>query len=278
MPAVVACPKCKKKFKLPDEMLGKNVKCPSCEILFKVPGPRSAASPANAQPQRQADARKQQAARAQAQALQAMGVQGNIERPADLFSGGAGMPGTADPLANHVIQDPGFGDGADIAIAPKKIQKSDNPYESMFTNPALEQKKTKKLATGKKGKKAESTSLIAEPWFWLTVTFLPLFLLSILFSSTGMLPESANAMFTFATYGLYALVSVGIGIWGFIVVYQVSESVAQLLLCIFIPFYMLYFLWKNWESMKSYGNTVAANVVISFIAGYALEASIPMIE
>ena len=35
MPAVITCPKCKTKFKLPDKLIGKAIKCSSCGTAFK---------------------------------------------------------------------------------------------------------------------------------------------------------------------------------------------------------------------------------------------------
>jgi hypothetical protein len=46
MPEIVTCPKCERKLRVPDDLLGKPVKCPTCEATFTaeaaggaVPGP-----------------------------------------------------------------------------------------------------------------------------------------------------------------------------------------------------------------------------------------------
>ena len=41
MPAVITCPKCKTKFKLPDKLIGKAIKCSSCGTAFKTKAPPS---------------------------------------------------------------------------------------------------------------------------------------------------------------------------------------------------------------------------------------------
>ena len=155
MPIVVACPKCKKKYKLPDNMLGKGVKCTQCETQFKAPVPKSKTKTPQGDPRKRAAA--QQAQAQQAKALKAMGVEGTIERQADIFSGTGGMPGTADPLGNHIIDDPGFGGGdADLQLAPQPTDKPDDPMATMFSNPALEKNSGKpksKGGTGKRGKR-----------------------------------------------------------------------------------------------------------------------------
>ena len=40
MPAAIACPKCKKQYNLPDNLLGKPVKCTACQTTFKTPAPQ----------------------------------------------------------------------------------------------------------------------------------------------------------------------------------------------------------------------------------------------
>lgn len=148
MPAVVACPKCSKKYKLPDKMLGKGVKCSQCETQFKAAAPkRAAASP---DPRAKTASNAAAAAKARrAQELKALGVEGSIDRPADVFTGAA-MAGTNDPLGNHVIDDPGFGDGAEAILKPAEVVKPDDPNASMFSNPALAKTQKKQKIVGKR--------------------------------------------------------------------------------------------------------------------------------
>ncbi len=48
MSVIVSCPKCQKKLKIEDNVLGKNIKCPGCAAVFatKAPGAAAAAPPA----------------------------------------------------------------------------------------------------------------------------------------------------------------------------------------------------------------------------------------
>jgi predicted Zn finger-like uncharacterized protein len=51
MPEIVQCPECQRKLKVPDNLLGKNVKCPTCGATFTAAGeaaPEPAAAPAPA--------------------------------------------------------------------------------------------------------------------------------------------------------------------------------------------------------------------------------------
>lgn len=272
MPAVVACPKCQKKYQLPDQMLGKGVKCTQCQTLFKAAPARSATGVKYADPRN--TAAKQQALAQHAQALKAMGVEGTIERPADVFAGAMPMPGTADPLANHMVQDPGFGAGAEEAIAPEVAEKPADPLASMFANPALiQEEKRKRQGTSRKRKKGIQ---LTDPWFILSAVFVPLFLLSLGSSWMQWMSPNNNWLFAVTIFGLFSLVTVAIWVWGMVLVYQVSESVVQLLLCIFVPFYILYFLYVNWEAMREYGQVFVASIVISFLAAFALNSAMLM--
>jgi hypothetical protein len=45
MSVIVSCPKCQKKLKIEDNVLGKNIKCPSCAAVFATKAPAGAAAP-----------------------------------------------------------------------------------------------------------------------------------------------------------------------------------------------------------------------------------------
>jgi hypothetical protein len=52
MPEVVTCPKCQRKSRVPDNLMGKRVKCPGCNEVFTA---EAAAAPPPPKPQRKAD-------------------------------------------------------------------------------------------------------------------------------------------------------------------------------------------------------------------------------
>ena len=54
MPEVVACPKCQRKSRVPDALMGKKVKCPGCNEIFTA-GANSAPVPAPPKPKKKAD-------------------------------------------------------------------------------------------------------------------------------------------------------------------------------------------------------------------------------
>lgn len=45
MPTIVACPSCSRQLRVPDELLGKQVKCPSCQTIFTAEAPEPAPPP-----------------------------------------------------------------------------------------------------------------------------------------------------------------------------------------------------------------------------------------
>jgi predicted Zn finger-like uncharacterized protein len=57
MPAIVDCPSCNRKLRVPDELLGRNVKCPTCSTTFQ-----ASASPSSVVPPPTPPAKPQAAA------------------------------------------------------------------------------------------------------------------------------------------------------------------------------------------------------------------------
>ena len=132
MPAVVACPKCKAKYNLPDQLIGKPVQCKACSTRFQVGQPRKALPDKSAgkavvanpvSPQQRAEMAK-------------LGIDGPFQPRPDLFVGGPISP--ADPLANHVVEDPGFAT-SDIEIQESEAteQEEQDDFAAVFINPAI---------------------------------------------------------------------------------------------------------------------------------------------
>ena len=127
---VIACPKCQAKYKLPPTARGKVVQCKSCKTKFTVGGAQPA-TPARAA---QANPRSQTQPTAE---LARLGVDGPIRRTPDLFE--AAPPPPHDPLANHVIEDPGFAPIAAPVVDGTESAESTGPneYADLMNNPAV---------------------------------------------------------------------------------------------------------------------------------------------
>ena len=270
MPAAVACPKCKKKYSLPDKMLGKVVKCSNCTTKFKTPAPR-AGQPAKAATNPQA---AKAASNARAAEMRKLGIDGPIQRAPDLFDSGVKpRKGEGDPLANHIVGDPGF---AQVDLPQQKVEETVDPLADMYANPAIQQEKVSSVprGTGKKaGKKAgkkkrkkSQGTFASKIWLWIPTIFIPIFILGIVLSFFAPTPA---AIIVGIAYGIFSLTGTAIGIWALVETYKVSESVAQLLLSIFVPFYILYFFATNWQPMKDVGYAFIAFICTSIIAGGA---------
>jgi hypothetical protein len=155
MPAIVACPNCKKKYNLPEKFLGKAIKCKSCDKAFKTRVP-AAQGQRSAQPAKKLPASLRN--QASADELARLGIDGPLKAQPDIFA--AAPPTGADPLANHVVQDPGF-------RAPRKrksesdddINLEDEGLSDLYDNSAIAQQAALKGGKDKQKRKKEDKLL-----------------------------------------------------------------------------------------------------------------------
>lgn len=101
MSQVVACPKCRKQYRIDDKSIGKKMKCPACQTVFQA---QAAATVTTAGQSAPAAARPQPGPPLQEWAR--YGLDGPLPGSPQLFPPAA--PQGPDPLSNHVVQDPGF--------------------------------------------------------------------------------------------------------------------------------------------------------------------------
>ena len=142
MPVKIACPKCSKKYTLPNSTLGKTVKCKACDTAFRTRKPNPAAQPsatsrpANpvARPSKPAQANPDQQANSD---LTEFGVEGGFQKQADIF-GTPPSPRASAGLGNFAEE--GFGESvAPIVLGPEggSPVEEENPFQSVMTNSAL---------------------------------------------------------------------------------------------------------------------------------------------
>lgn len=143
MPVTIACPKCQKKFQLPDAMRGKKVKCSQCGTAFRT-------APAAAKPPMAAVASGDLPRLSDAE-LSQYGILGNLQRPPEIFTDGPPPPQAVAGLGNFAGEDPGFGGDDFVLPAEAAAAEADsvaNPYAAVLNNPALrpvgKKKKSKK--------------------------------------------------------------------------------------------------------------------------------------
>ena len=112
MSIVAQCTNCGKKYKVADDAVGKQVRCQACQTTFTVAAAKAAVAAGSSTGQKRApSAAMPSAGAAQQQALaKKLGLaplprNENAIFPEQPFRRSAGQ---ADPLANHVVYDPGF--------------------------------------------------------------------------------------------------------------------------------------------------------------------------
>ena len=137
---VVGCPKCKKKFQLPNEMVGKAIRCSNCKTAFKV---AAGASPAKAsKPSAKAAPPSRSKAPAKGGATATKG--GPPKRPAPNRRG-------PDPLGNFHLEDPGFAPAGATEKPAEEFNTTTESRKHLLANPAL------KAASAAKGKGKKSS-------------------------------------------------------------------------------------------------------------------------
>ena len=91
--SIIACPKCGQQYQLKGDMTGKSLKCSSCGHLFKVGQNAPQAQVAQRKPSRSTPPPTPR-------------LENNLGGLSKLFPDQ--LPTGPDPLANHIIEDPGF--------------------------------------------------------------------------------------------------------------------------------------------------------------------------
>lgn len=232
MPTAATCPKCKAKYSLPDQLLGKPVKCKSCNTMFKVAAPKAAR--AAKQPARKPVAAIPQANQAE---LAQLGLDGPITRQPELF-GEIPPPQAGNPLGNHVVVDPGFGEVEASVVAEKEAKEA---VAAIFRNPALEQK-AKPVA--KKSNKKKRSLITSDDEKKSSNQMLLLFSLAIVLSlvatiSTPMMFRISTAVkiYVFGVMPFMGVVSLAVTVWWLFRCWQSRTTVGNFLL-ILIPFYI----------------------------------------
>lgn len=275
MTLIVACPNCQTRYNLPDKFQGKKVKCKSCGKPFaaSVGATRATAGRVNQEAQR--------AAQVDPQELANMGI-GAIRSQPDPFA--TPVHRGPDPLRNHVVQDPGFDVGGVPGMQPGMPSRGDDieddqnsEFELVVANPYISPTKPKRETSGssvggerkRKGPKRRKLVWYKQPWFLLTAIFIPLFLISILLSATGILGSSVAGGIAIGAFGLFALANTVMGFWGLLLVNKTGGT-TQFLLCWFVPFYILYFIGKHWGDMKDYAFATIAAILLTPFAVVAL--------
>ncbi len=191
---VVGCPKCKKKYKLSDEMLGKTVQCSDCKTKFKTAAASEAKKPDVAKAAKGKRRKKKPTATggkptgASEASLKDVGLSGKMGPQFDLFSQPIPDKRAPNPLGNYVLEDPGFGEvnlDDEVEDENDDVEVNDD-MKQLLANPAL-----KSLANGKSKKK--SSRSIAKSSDFKEIRLLGYFIMGL--GSLALLCYLASAVF-----------------------------------------------------------------------------------
>ena len=256
MPTAVACPNCQQKYSLPDNLIGKPVQCKKCNKKFQIGKPKAAAGPAAAN--NQANQAKRQAKTA---ALRQMGLDQLNDSP-DLF--GSAPPPTHDPLANHVVHDPGFGQATTYVAGP---EEEPHQYADLFENPEVAKKKKRKSADLSKYNLEEDVipvPVMRQPWCILLVIFgMMAALTGIIYISTY---EWGKPM-GFANLVLVCTVSAILNLWFLVAFFKSQPTTFEIVGFFFIPFYAFVIMFTKFQQLKSVILAIIVNWIFLIIAG-----------
>ena len=227
MSHVVSCPKCQQHYQLNSDPSGKSLKCPACQTVFQA-GAQPAAPSA---PKRKQQPKQVQKSKAQQSEYASVGVAGPLQAQPQLFPDQqTTVPGGADPLANHVIQDPGFAavDIEEIRIrreqeAQQKSAQLEKSFGTSSSLAQLEDEEDHKKRMKKSGYLSHESLFgfegrFSRKQFWLTSLLVGLLETGLLigvvavFATITILleikPENAGLILTIPFFGIFGFVGI----------------------------------------------------------------------
>ncbi len=260
MPAIVACPKCKARYQLPDGVLGKAIKCKSCGTAFQTKATAAVVAPNIANEKAVSPASASAGRQGVANELARFGIDGPLHRQPDVFAGATPLPRQApDFLGNHASE-PGFGEVGKTKSAKASVveDKSKAHQAEFLTNPALRLEDNRKRAS-EGGKKTKVAPYYQQVWFIVSTVF-PL-LLALILLVTYFSPTFGGYLLS-GYFGILCLTGGLIGLWNLINCLLSADETLEIVLLILVPFYIVYFCVKHWSQVWQ---STIANLAVSFI-------------
>lgn len=265
MTIVAQCTNCGKKYKVAETAIGKQVRCQACQTTFTVAQPATVGAAAAGgqkrvgQPAERSELSSSQSGKQQALArkygLKPLPTNENSIFPNVPFQRGGGQ---ADPLANHVVYDPGFSTVSVADYTATQLPKEQSMHDYM-----AEIEKEEGWAEKQKKSDMDPKAL------YLLMGVAPVVL--------GLIGGIA-ALVGYPAVGWWIFV-VGDGILGFLmnaVIWQAiydNDDSTQAFLCWFFPPYYLYYVITNWHAMMHpflASLLLVFAIFISFITWFAM--------
>lgn len=273
------CKSCGKKYKVKASMAGKQVKCPGCSTPLTIPSPSAQKAAASGGQQTKAQAAKAKSRTLARSGGEELGLAGPLTNEADVFSNVEAMPDNPqyNPLANHVVTDPGFAlggpdlDELDLGDADEQFAK--NPIVAERERAEEEALRQYRALESTAPATAESSKSGVSPG----IVFIVLSVMAAIIGSILGLTMSAQIGVMVPLIGLFALnfAMIGVQIWALFLVARNEQENAtlQVVLFLFVPFYNLIYSFMNFQAMKSYLLTL----LLAFISSMLLVGTLILI-
>lgn len=281
MPIKVTC-QCGKSFAAKDELAGKAVKCPNCQQPLRIPGAPAAAPAA---PARNLAAPLPSAApRQQATSAAAFGPPSHAGGGAHSLFDEAGLkqapvgatmcPGCAAPMTPGAVVCIKCGYNAKLGrrMETVKMGAGSGPGGHDAGTADLMYKAAVSIDEDKEEERKKTRE--GMPW-WVYGLGL---LFSIGFIVMMMILPQRVALLTggIIIYSIAVIVNIYASVRILIVAF--SESVAQGLLCLLVPCYMLVYIFMHWDTCGGFFLMSVAADVVSNLVAYCLQAGLGMDE
>lgn len=295
MPISFACQHCQKTYNVADNLAGKKVKCKACGQAMDVPAQqaisaqakpasRAGGAPAAQSRSRSAAAptqtRQQPTSRSTrpANAAQTFGLGALDEN--DLFAGAAPGNHQQNPLANHIVGDPGFAPITPEEVAYRRQMEFD---QLRNTRPKLEDYlqdedvPIRPSGTGGSGSAAyvdEHAPTGFKPFIPALVSVGAFFLIALM-TVIGSIFSPLIALF--GLIGLIValgVVSIGGQIWGMTICYRYHHD--KFIWYFLFPIYRIGYIFQNFNIMKGPFGLIIATFVGAILLGgtFAITAAI----
>ena len=281
MPIKVTC-QCGKSFAAKDELAGKAVKCPNCQQPLRIPG---ASAPATAAPARNLAAPLPSAAPAQSAARMQPATSASAFGPAPGGGGahslfdevglkqapvGAQMcPGCATALAPGAVVCIKCGYNMKLGRRMETVRMGEEASHAAGHTVSTSDLMTKAAISIEEDREEErKKTREGMPW-WVYLIGL---MFTIGFIIMMMVLPQRIALMTggIIIYTLAVIVNLYASIRILIIAF--SESVAQGLLCLLVPCYMLVYIFMHWDTCGGYFLMSVAADVVSNLVMYCIEA------
>jgi hypothetical protein len=272
MPIKVTC-QCGKSFAAKDELAGRAVKCPNCQQPLRIPGAPAAAPVGGIAAPLPSAAPRQPAAPAPAGFSPPGGAHSLFDEVGlkQAPAGSSMCPGCAAPLPQGAVICIKCGYNAKLGRRMETVKMGadgEGPGGHSATTADLMNRAAMSIDEDKEEERKKTRE--GMPWwvYGLGLLFCIGFIVMMM-----VLPQRI-ALLTggIILYGIAVIVNLYASIRILIIAF--SESVAQGLLCLLVPCYMLVYIFMHWDTCGGYFLMSVAADVVSNLVAYCLEAGL----